>query len=139
MIILVDTREQLPYWAPPEAQRVALVVGDYTTEKLLGRFHIERKSLADLYGTLTSGHRRFRREILRAQERSIQLVVIIEGTKKDMAELKFPKGNERKTPGFVIVRIANTVSKKYGVEFIWTKNREAAKIKTRTLLKSGIL
>lgn len=60
MTILVDTREQKPYW---DINRTTLIVGDYTTKKLKNIYHIERKSLQDLYGTLTSGNNRFKYEL----------------------------------------------------------------------------
>ena len=115
---------------------MALTVGDYTTERLHGRFHIERKSLADLYGTLTSGHRRFRREIGRAQDARIALVVMVEGSRDDMENLRFPRGQDRAVSGRTIVRIASTLSKRAGLLFIWARDRADAKAKTLSLLRA---
>src|SRR5690349_5556133 len=76
--IIADTREQQPLWLPPLCKKQTLVVGDYTTEKLKRKFIIERKSPGDLYGTITKGHPRFKREIKRALDKKIELVVFVE-------------------------------------------------------------
>lgn len=70
--VLIDTREQAPWsfqnivierrlWV---IQRVyaTLATGDYSIVGCEGRICIERKSAADLVGSVTSGNARFRRE-----------------------------------------------------------------------------
>lgn len=137
MIIYVDTREQLPYWPPGlSVIYVALTVGDYTTHKLHGRFHVERKSLSDLYSTLLGGHKRFRREMERARSAAIVLVVMVEGTKGDMEARRFPGGENRDVSGLVVVKIANTLGKRHGLRFIWARDRADAKAKTLALLRA---
>lgn len=115
---------------------MALIAGDYTTINLLNKFHIERKSLGDLYGTLTSGHKRFRRELVRAEERGIELQVLIEGTKADMRAKRFPMGEDRLISGETVLKIVATLSKRTGVVFIWTKDRQAAKRRLLRILKA---
>lgn len=44
----------------------------------------ERKSIADLFGTLTKGMERFKRELKRASDGGLKLVLIIEGTMSDV-------------------------------------------------------
>ena len=133
MTILVDTREQRPYWP---SNRRTLNVGDYTTESLLGKFHIERKSLQDLYGTLIHNHPRFRREIIRAEERGTVLVVVVEGSHDDFINKRFPKGDQRKCTKEVLTKIVATVRRRYKLEIIFCSNRERAKKKTLSLLKA---
>jgi ERCC4-type nuclease len=123
MVILVDTREQLPYWP---GNRTTLVVGDYTTKKLFNKFHIERKSLSDLYGTLTSGNRRFKYELFRAAYYGIHLEVYVEGSRLDFINKKFPKGNERKFSTDGLDRLIKTFEAKYFLTFHWAKNRPEA-------------
>lgn len=137
MTIVIDTREQRPFWKGDRFTFIALNVGDYTTEALAGVFHIERKSLGDLYGTLTKGHARFRREIARAAASNTVLVVVVEGSRAKMLAKDFPKGNERKLPGSTIVKIADTLSRRTGVAFHWCRDREAAKRKTLSLLREA--
>ena len=124
MIILVDTREQLPYWS---TNRVTLIVGDYTTKKLLNSFHIERKSLQDLYGTITSGNQRFKAELFRAAWERIQLEVYVEGSRLDFINKNFPKGSDRKFSTDGLDRLIKTFEKKYHLTFYWCKNRQHAK------------
>lgn len=85
--ILIDTREQRPWtFADLPTRRATLSAGDYTVEGLEGRVAIERKSTADLIGTLTFGRERFERELdrLSSYQRALILVegdlsTIIEG------------------------------------------------------------
>ena len=74
--ILVDTREQLPYdfsgmttndgelLAVPK-RIIGLPSGDYSIEGMQSSVAVERKSLDDLYGSVTWGRRRFEHEIVR--------------------------------------------------------------------------
>ncbi len=124
MIILVDTREQLPYWP---SNRATLIVGDYTTKKLLNSFHIERKSLQDLYGTLTSGNNRFKYELFNAAYHHIQLEVYVEGSRTDFINKNFPKGEDRKFTTDGLDRLIKTFERKYHLTFHWCKNRQHAK------------
>jgi hypothetical protein len=120
MEIIVDTREQLPYW---KDNRKTLSVGDYTTKKLLNAFHIERKSLSDLYGTLTSGNRRFKYELFRAAYHHIILEVYVEGTRDQFINKLFPKGDERKFSTDGLNELIKTFEKKYYLKFHWHKSR----------------
>ena len=104
---------------------MALIVGDYTTEQLYGKFHIERKSLADLYGTLTKGNRRFKYELFRAAYSRVKLEIYIEGTYEDFINKRFPKGNERKFTTDGLERLIKTFQKKYYLTFHWHKTRKS--------------
>lgn len=135
-MIFVDSREQLPYWKGSKAARTALVVGDYTTFNLLNKYHIERKSLIDLYGTITKGHWRFKKEILRAKSLKIELAVVVEGSKADFKAKKFFRGSDRLVEGTTLIRIVDTIEKVHKIKFHWCKSREAARNKVKNLLKS---
>lgn len=126
MIILVDTREQLPYWIAPEAARCTLHAGDYTTVRLFRKFHIERKSPQDLYGTLLSGHRRFKNELWRAIDSKTTLVMLIECSKEKFINKEFAGGSRLQYPSDSMRRMLATIERKYSLEFIWCKNRAHA-------------
>ena len=67
----------------------ALTCGDYTCEFIDGTrscYYFERKSLADTFGTLGKGYVRFRKELLRAKENNIKLILIIEGSVSDILQ-----------------------------------------------------
>jgi len=124
MKVITDTREQLPYW---KDRRVTLNVGDYTTVALKNKFHIERKSLQDLYGTLTSGNNRFKYELFRAAYNRIIIEVHVEGTRDDFINKRFPKGDERKFTKDGLDRLIITFEKRYFLQFHWHKGREESK------------
>ena len=107
LAIIVDTREQSPFAFPPESattRRGTLKAGDYA---LAGddRFAIERKSLDDFLGTLSSGWDRFQRELDRMQEAGfVARVVVVEGTMQDV--LAGNHNHSALTFGFVAKRLA---------------------------------
>lgn len=136
MIILVDTREQLPYWSGREAARIGLCVGDYTTTTLFNQIHIERKSAGDWYGTLSKNFRRFRNEIVRARDRRIRLVILVEIPEKKFYLKQFPRGDKLLRSGDSLKAQVKTLRRKYGLEIVWVKNREIAKQKCHALLKT---
>lgn len=123
MIIITDTREQLPLF-PGRQHTVKLEVGDYTTWALRRRFHIERKSPGDLYGTLNGDYKRFKKEFTRAIDQKIQLVVYIECSQKDFL-LKNWKGSKYcKLATEGTIKRIQTLTERYGLEFVWCSSRE---------------
>lgn len=139
--IIVDSREKNVMWSGPNYKKMLLNVGDYTTDKLLNIFHVERKSPEDLYSTLLKGHVRFRNEILRAERSSIKLALFVECSKKDFVSKNFKGGNLRKTEGETLEKIINTVEQRYKLEVIWCRTRPACKsaILKRLKLEEGKL
>ena len=90
--VIVDTREQAPYCfqnMSHHPQRLSLLVvkavsqalraGDYSIQGYQDRVAIERKSLEDLYGTLTAGRERFKTEMARLNELEFGAVVVEAG------------------------------------------------------------
>ena len=76
--IIVDTREQTPLQFLNLPCIVAgLTTGDYTVRGLEDDLCIERKSLPDLYGSLTSGRERFMRELHRMRSYNFARLLII--------------------------------------------------------------
>jgi len=135
MLILVDSREQKPYWKGSQCAKTALIVGDYATYDSLNKFHIERKSLQDLYGTITKGHLRFKKEIERARHNKIRLEVVVEGTKKQFENKDWSGGSSRLVKGETLVKIINSISKNHKLKIHWCSTRSSAKAKTFKLLK----
>ena len=78
-VIVVDTREQTP-WRFSAAVRVVRATvpsgADYTVQGLEGLIGIERKTLADLIGSLTSGRGRFMRSLERLAQRRFRAVIV---------------------------------------------------------------
>ncbi len=124
-MIIIDTREQKPLWDPLifSVKKMKLDEGDYTTESLLNKAHIERKSGIDLYGSLIQGHKRFVAEIQRAIEKDLTFAVFVECTEKEFVSKKFKGGYRLKTKVSVLRKIITTFQERYSIEFVWCKNR----------------
>lgn len=128
MRILVDTREQTPLSFVKDdvligTQAATLKVGDYVAEFKDGSLCpiiFERKSISDLFGTLTSGYKRFRAELLRARELNVKLILAIEGTISDVL-----KGSDYSSvDGVSVYRRIMTLWVKYDLMPMFFENRE---------------
>lgn len=122
MKIIVDSREQRPLVFGCTTERKKLHCGDYGASFKDGHIHevvFERKSIGDLFSTLTFGYDRFRREIFRAEKSKIRLIIAVEGTKE-----KVLKGysHSKRDPESIIVQL-ETIKRKYGVETLFFGNR----------------
>ena len=125
-MIIIDTREQKPLWDPSlfKVKKMKLDEGDYTTEELLNKAHVERKSGIDLYGSLIQGHKRFVAEIQRAIEKDISFAVFVECTEKEFVTKKFLGGYRLKTKVAVLRKIITTFQERYPIKFIWCRDRD---------------
>ena len=82
--IVTDSREQTPLvFQNLESQVGTLQSGDYSILGFEDRFSVERKSLSDLCGSLTSGRERFERELHRLRGFDFARLLII-GTEEDV-------------------------------------------------------
>lgn len=84
--VTIDTREQTPFAFPPELVKATIgtiKTGDYCITGDKG-FAVERKSLDDLLGTISSGWERFQREIFRARSAGFSMPIVVEGTLDDV-------------------------------------------------------
>lgn len=77
-IIVIDTRESLPYEFPAPVKTVTkkLDAGDYSLEGFETFITIERKTLADAYGTIGQGRKRFINELERLKNYEYAAIVI---------------------------------------------------------------
>lgn len=129
MKILIDTREQkkleFNHIFISEVKKQKLLVGDYMVEfsdGFIPPISIERKSLGDLVGSLSKGYKRFRKEIIRAKENNIQLVILIEASMT-----KVLKGIEESyRSGDEVLQQLFTIAVRHKVPFYCCNNREEA-------------
>ena len=91
--LIVDTREQKPLEFEEgdvfdEVVREGVPVADYWAELdgIQLPLVFERKAMGDLFGTMTKGYQRFKREIERGKEHKLQIVLLIEGSMRDVAK-----------------------------------------------------
>ena len=90
--IIIDTREQHPLKFTfsdnmTEVVSAKLEVGDYCAEYTDGErapIVFERKAMGDLFGTSTSGYKRFKAEINRAKASHIKMILAIEGNQTEI-------------------------------------------------------
>lgn len=77
--IIIDTREQSPLVLDVSSRIDTIKVGDYRREdRYDDNVVIERKSLSDFCGTLGKGFERFERELERAVDADIYVVMLVE-------------------------------------------------------------
>ncbi|MDB4403251.1 ERCC4 domain-containing protein [bacterium] len=103
--IIVDTREQTPWHFSPELVDVTkrgLSAGDYS---LLhdSLYAIERKSVDDFVGTVSSGWERFLRELAR-MEGMVARTIIVEGSMMRIIDHDY--NHPRVLPSFVLKQVA---------------------------------
>ncbi len=75
LVILCDTREQLPLTLP-NSRRATLATGDYSVEGYEQLIAVERKTLEDLYGCFGQSRERFVRELDRLAAYRYPAIVI---------------------------------------------------------------
>jgi hypothetical protein len=125
--IVIDTREQAPWSFPveyAETIRGTLPTGDYALAGDMG-FAVERKSLDDFLGTISTGWERFERELDRMDEAKFPAkVIIVEGNfasccyQTTLEGITSPRHNHPKlTPQFVFMRLAELTFRRVSVLF----------------------
>ena len=104
--IIIDTREQTPWHFPEgtaEVSRGCISAGDYAVKGDQFNFAIERKSLDDFVGTISTGWDRFQAELARMIGFPA-MVVIVEGSFFEINHFHYNHPQVR--PGFVCKQIA---------------------------------
>ena len=154
MIIQIDSREKARAIRKIVAEFDRQGVNYYVSKLFCGdymsldnpRLIIDRKqNLTELCQNVCQDHERFRRELLRAQENGIQLIILCEHGQgirslEDVLFWENPRAKKRRkvagewetvqtkaTPGDVLYRILNTISRKYNVRFEFCEKEETGK------------
>ena len=129
-MMIIDTREQKPLWNPNKfkVKRLKLDEGDYTTDELLNKAHVERKSGIDLYGSLIQNHKRFAAEIQRAIEKDLSFAVFVECTEEEFVKKKFYGGYRLQVKTKILRKIVKTFTERYPIEFVWCEDRQDLRI-----------
>lgn len=122
--VYIDTREQSPLNFY-KYKMLKLSVGDYTpSAPLFCELFVERKSLNDLAGTLTSGYERFRREIDRAVSLDSYLVVVVESSFSDVMGYSPSISFSKKVNGaFLMHRIRELMQRYDNIQFLFCGTR----------------
>jgi len=135
-IIVQDSREKKKFWNE-DKQHVtkALKTGDYSILNLEEEVSIERKEVSDIFSTLSSGHKRFKKELERARKLKF-FAVVIEGSYRAVRDKDFEGSFHSKMRGYIINKIIFTLVVKYGVHIFFASDRSEAKSITRELLNA---
>ena len=123
MIIIVDTREQLPLKFSVPTKRGTLAVGDYRAEFSDGSVSqvvFERKSINDLFSTLSSGYPRFKREIELSHELRISIIIIVEGS---LRRILRGCSHSQRTPISIVYQLF-TIRLRHNVETVFCQDRD---------------
>ncbi len=134
MVILVDSREQLPFtfgdFPGIETARVALPVGDYSLPGFEDRVAIERKGLDDLVGCLKGANRdRFEKELAKAKQYEL-FAVVIEANVDDVRERRYRSAMK---PASVMQSVL-AFQIRYRIQFMFAGSRANAQEITHSLL-----
>ncbi len=152
MIIQIDTREHKWERARIEMQLSRLGVKTINSKLYVGdyqswdnpRLVIDRKKdLVELCSNVTQQHERFRRELIKAQEAGINLIILCEQgdihTLEDVYFWENPRADKspKATQGSALYKSLCTIRDKYNVKFAFcSKSETGAKIVE--LLEDGI-
>ncbi len=123
MQIFMDSREQLPMLID-NLKKEKLIVGDYMPDSnFYCNLFIERKSLSDLAGTLTAGLDRFKREIDRAAELGMYLVVLVECSYNEALAYRPATSFSKKLTGAHIFHEIRSLMCRDNIQFVFSGNR----------------
>lgn len=139
MDIIIDTREQKPLkFTGHKTITRKLDEGDYNTPELEEYIVIERKSLPDLYQSITSDHARFKKEILRAKAKDKRFYIFLEGTLEEFYSLSWSDRTLKQKPE-TLRKIIETMTKRYDITFFQNSDREKLSEKILLLIEHKTL
>ena len=121
VLAVIDTREQLPLELPLRSITDTLPTGDYSVSGFEDLICVERKSLPDLIGCMTSGRTRFERELQRMKAYDARCVVV----EAFWQQLRNGEYRSRITPETVTHTVVSWLSR-FAVPFLFVDNRESA-------------
>ena len=131
LTIIVDSREQKPYlFDGYKTVTHCLPVGDYSLSNLENEISIERKSLNDMIGSLSSGRERFEKEIQRGSQ-LLYFSLIIESSLNDLLSGKY---RSRMLPASAVQTLLSW-SVKYRLPVFFAESRQHGEKITLSLLQ----
>lgn len=121
VLAIIDTREQLPLALPLRTITDTLPTGDYSVSGFEDLICVERKSLPDLIGCMTSGRTRFEKELQRMKAYDARCVVV----EASWQQLRNGEYRSRITPEAATHSVVSWLSR-FGVPFLFVDDRTAA-------------
>jgi ERCC4-type nuclease len=136
--VIIDNKEQKPLEFKNSVSK-HMKTGDYSILyrgiDYSNKIALERKSIADLISTLSSGHKRFKKEL----ERALNLeyfAIIIEGPYFDVLHKNYSGARFSKMPGYTITSILFTLHVKYDINVFFAQNRNESKAIMQELMRA---
>ena len=112
--------------------RSKLPIGDYARLDNMSLVIDTKKDIQELILDVTKDHERFKKEILRAKENGIKLIVLVENDEdvtniEDLLEWENPRleKSPKATTGGILFKILNTMQKRYGVKFLFSTTKDS--------------
>jgi DNA excision repair protein ERCC-4 len=138
MIVIVDTREQLPYsfqtYPDVDVHTGTLPTGDYSIPGFDDQIAIERKSLNDLIGCLKGdGRIRFEKELARARHYHLFCVVV----EASFHHIGMKRYHSAMTPQAVFQSLA-AFHVRYKIPFLFCGDRAGGQYQTYSLLSKFV-
>ena len=132
--ILIDTREQTPLVGFTCPTRVCtLATGDYSVDGCEHLFAVERKTVSDLIGSITTGRERFERELVRLSEMR-RACIVVEGDLESVIDWRYRSNVSPKA----IVNSLASFHARFGVPTVFAGSaRNAAIVVEAFLLKAA--
>lgn len=120
--IVIDTREQHPL-SFHKYRIQKLIFGDYWTDD--SEIFIERKSIEDFCGTMSQGQVRFNKELDRAKDLGLYLVILVEESIEKALVYKNYKSNFIGNHGAFALHAMREILRNYdNCQFVFTGSRE---------------
>jgi len=120
--LIVDSREQAPLqFTRLPTITAGLVTADYSIAGLEDLFGVERKSIADLVGSVTRERERFERELARLRGYEFRRLLVI-GTRDDVASGRYAS---QANPKAVLASV-DTFEVRYSTPVVWEPDAAVA-------------
>ncbi len=134
--VIVDSREKKPLeFKGHPILNAKLNVGDYSLKGLEKHAVVERKSIPDLWGTLSmkANRERFEKELQRAKDAETSLWIVVEGTARDIVN-----GNAYSNlSGYYLLDLIHDMCFTHGCRFTLAGNRAEASVLTLSILRGA--
>lgn len=128
-VIGIDSREQKPLkFEGLKVVNSKFDFGDYCfiSEPYFCNTFVERKSIQDLWGTMSKGFERFNKEIERAKNQNGYIFVVVDYTFLKALDYNENKKYSRATPEFIFHRIREILQTHDNVQFVFSGGRVAS-------------
>lgn len=126
-ILAIDSREQKPLkFENIQTKPIKLAFGDYCfiNEPYFSNVFIERKSIQDLWGTMSGGYERFNKEVERAKSQDGYLIVVVDYQFSKAQSYNYNKKYSKATADFIFHRIRELMQSFDNIQFVFSGGRK---------------